>query len=203
MKKSVFKSEKLGNLGPIFSGIRTSYIKPDDGSGDIVVRISNWKNLKDIKNNTKFNPITEFKINSQKLYKREYGIIEKDTIIFFALPSLNEENIIYIDKNLEEKNLCGDNMFIFKNKSNIPSKYIFMVLNTGLYNDYIKFWKAGYNHKLKISMLSEIEIPILDDAEKLTDEYFNIQNSKKEILKTEDEFNMELYKKAKSTLLLS
>ncbi len=202
MKKSVFKSEKLGNLGPIFSGIRTSYIKPDDDSGDIVVRIANWKNLKDIKNNTKFYPITEFKINSQKLFKREYGIIEKDTIIFFALPSLNEENIIYIDKDLEEYNLCGDNMYIFKNKSNIPTKYIFMVLNSGLYNDYLKYWKVNYNHKLGIQMLSEIEIPIIDNAEQLADEYFKIQQAKKELQNTEENLKKDVYEKVTNLMKL-
>lgn len=195
MKKSRYNVKKLGDLGPLYSGIRASYIKQDDGSGDIVVRIANWKNLKDIKNNTNFNPITEFKVNPQKLYKREYGIIEKDTIIFFALPSLNEENIIYIDKDLEEYNLCGDNMYIFKNKSNIPTKYIFMVLNSGLYNDYLKYWKVNYNHKLGIQMLSEIEIPIIDNAEQLADEYFKIQQAIKELQNKEQYLMKDVYEK--------
>ena len=202
MRNLRYNEKKLGDLGPLYSGIRTSYLKNDDGSGDIVVRIANWKNLKDIKNNTNFNPITEFKVNPQKLYKRDYGIIEKDTIIFFALPSLNEENIIYIDKDLEEYNLCGDNMYIFKNKSNIPTKYIFMVLNSGLYNDYLKYWKVNYNHKLGIQMLSEIEIPIIDNAQQLTDEYFKIQQAKKELKNKEETFNKNIHEEARNILKL-
>lgn len=203
MRNSMFKSEDLGNLGNFYSGIRTSYLRQDNNTGDIKVRILNWKNLKEMQNNKTISPVTEFKLNSQKLDKRGYGIIEEDTIIFSALPSLNLENIIYVDKNLGENNICGDNMYIFKNESNIPTKYIYTILNSGIYNDYLNHLKIKCNNRIGIKMLERIEIPILENLEKITEEYFKIQNEKKKILNKEDEFCSNLHQQAIHTLMYS
>ena len=51
-------------------------------------------------------------------------------------------------------------------------------------------------------MLSEIEIPIIDNAEQLADEYFKIQQAKKELQNTEENLKKDVYEKVTNLMKL-
>lgn len=193
----LFRCEDLENLGTIFAGIRTTrYLAKKDGTGDIAVKILSWKNLKDIQNKKELSNLVEIRVNSQELYRRGYYQIDKDTIIFSALPGNNVDNIIYIESDFDENYFCGDNMYVFKNKSKISTRYIYMILNSGIYNDYLIRNKRMYNQRVGIEMLKKIEIPILENSEELTNEYFRIQQEKFKLQNVENEFNKQVHQQA-------
>lgn len=201
MKKNKVSSEKLGDLGILSIGTKAIYLKQNqDSSNSVIVKVIKWSDLTNLINDKEANSITEYKIDMQKFYKRASSIIEKGDLIFSALPSLSGENIILIDRDFEDTYICNDNMFIFKNKSNYSSEYLYLILKSGLYNKYLQHLKVGYNKKLTIKMLADIEIPILDEEKELVNEYSNLQKVKQEIQKQEENFNNKVYELTKCTL---
>ena len=62
-------SDKLENLGPIYSGNRASYLQNDNESGEIDVSVVNWSNLYNVMYDRSFNEVTRYKMSMQKLYK--------------------------------------------------------------------------------------------------------------------------------------
>lgn len=202
MKKNKVNSTNLGNLGMLRIGTKAIYLKQDKaGSNSVVVKLIKWSDLTNLINSKEINSITEYRIDMQKFYKRALVKIEKGDLIFSTLPSLSGENIILIDRNFEDTYICNDNMFIFKNKSNYSSEYLYVILKAGgLYNKYLQYLKVGYNKKLTIKMLEDLEIPLLDEAKELVNEYSNLQKAKREIQKQEENFNNKVYELTKSTL---
>lgn len=200
MKNQIKKSVNLGDLGPIYAGNRASYLQQDNETGDTVVSVVNWSNLYSLIHYKNYNAVTEYKMSMQKLHKRRNSIIEKGDLLFSSMPSKAGNNIIYVSRALDKTILCGDNIYIFKNNSEYSSEYIYMILNSGLYNKYLKHIDIGNNHKLGINNLLELEIPVLDNADKLTDEYYKITEAKMEIIEQENNFNNKIYELAKQAL---
>lgn len=201
MKKNKVSSEKLGDLGILSIGTKAIYLKQkQDSSNSVIVKVIKWSDLTNLINYKEVNSITEYKIDMQKFYKRASSIIEKGDLIFSTLPSLTGENIILIDRDFENTYICNDNMIIFKNKSNYSSEYLYLILKTGLYNKYLQYLKVGYNKKLTIQMLANLEIPLLYEEKELVDEYSNLQKEKQRIQKQEEDFNNKIYELTNRTL---
>lgn len=201
MKKNKVSSEKLGDLGILSIGTKAIYLKQkQDSSNSVIVKVIKWSDLTNLINYKEVNSITEYKIDMQRFYKRASSIIEKGDLIFSTLPSLTGENIILIDRDFENTYICNDNMIIFKNKSNYSSEYLYLILKTGLYNKYLQYLKVGYNKKLTIQMLANLEIPLLYEEKELVDEYSNLQKEKQRIQKQEEDFNNKIYELTNRTL---
>ena len=201
MNKNKLSSEKLGNLGILSLGTKEIYLKQNENSSNsVIVKSIKWSDLTNLINYKEVNLITEYKIDMQKFYKRASTIIEKGDLIFSTLPSLSGENIILIDRNFEDTYICNDNMIIFKNKSSYSSEYLYLILKSGFYNKYLQYLKVGYNRKLTIKMLAELEIPLLYEEKELVDEYSNLQKEKQRIQKQEEDFNNKIYELTKRTL---
>lgn len=200
MKNQINNSVNLGDLGPIYAGNRASYLQQDNETGDIVVPVVNWSNLYSLIHNKSYNTVTEYKMSMQKIHKRRNSMIEKGDLLFSSMPSKTGNNIIYVNRTLDKTILCGDNIYIFKNNSEYSSEYIYMVLNSGLYNKYLKHIGIANNHKLGINNLLELEIPILDNADELTAEYYKISEAKMEVIEKENNFNNKIYELAKQAI---
>lgn len=201
MKRNKVNSSSLGELGIISMGTKAIYLKQNEySSNSVVVKVVKWSDLSNLINYKEANSITEFKIDIQKFYKRALNKIEKGDLIFSTLPSLTLENIILVDRDFEDTYICNDNMFIFKNKSNYSSEYLYLILKSGLYNKYIEYLGVCYSKRLTIKMLSDLEIPLLDEAKELVEEYSNLQKAKREIQKQEEDFNNKVYELTKNTL---
>ena len=105
----------------------------------------------------------------------------------------------YLD--IKEKYLYGETMFIFRlvdkyeENKDIMSKYIYLMLKSGIYNDYISELDVGYSHRLRPQMILNIEIPIIDEAEmkRKCNQYDEIRNKEIILKQQQQEFITDLY----------
>ena len=100
-------------------------------------------------------------------------------------------------------------MYIFRANGNIDSEYIFSVLNSGLYNEYIEQFNVGYKLKLKHKMILDMKIPVFDTVtqqeiiqkhRKLAEENRRIRNLEKELKGRRDAYNKQLFQQIQNSI---
>ena len=97
--------------------------------------------------------------------------------------------------------MYSETVFIFrlldeyKENKDIMCEYIYLMLKSGLYSDYISNLNVGYSHRLRPQMLQNMQIPILDKEKmkELCRKYDTLRNKKMKLKKQEKELMTDLY----------
>lgn len=205
MKKDEVKVARLGDLGVLRQGTRHYAIKNGAGLSDAMkVKIQKWTNLKTDELNEQ-----DIIFIDRKHYNEEVCITEGD-IALTTFPTIDSQNIVYIDRTLGEEYLYGETVYIYRligTHTDISSEYIFSILNTGFYNKYIKQYNTCGKFKLKHNMILDMKIPIFDTATQQTiikehrlmmKEQRKIKDLEKELNKRKEKINKELLKQIES-----
>ena len=202
MKKCEVKVVRLGDLGVLRQGTRHYAIRNSAGLSDAIeVKIQKWTNLKTEELNEQ-----DIIIIDRKHYNEEVCIIEGD-IALTTFPTIDSQNIVYMDKTLGEEYLYGETVYIYRTNSDVDSEYIFSILDSGLYNKYIEKLNVGYKLKLKQNMILDMKIPIIDTATQQTiikehklmmQEQRKIKDLEKELNNRKEKINKELLKQIES-----
>ena len=207
MANNIIGIERLGALGVLRQGTRHYTIRNGADLPDSMgVKIQKWINIK-----------TE-DLNEQDIIyidKKHYNedvCITKGDIVFTTFPTLNTQNIAYIDKTLEEY-IYGETMYIFRANRDIDNEYIFAILDSGLYNRfinrYIKKFKVSSKFKLTHEMILNISIPIFDEAtqkeiiqehRKLLEENRKSKDLEKKIKERKDNYNKQLFQQIQNSI---
>lgn len=193
---------RLGDLGYFSVGMRLAAKDKETTSADTKrIKLFNLANLKLFVEDQIIDNVPEYPIRLEQKSKKGEIYIQKSDIVFSSFPSKSsDDNIIYIDDDIKDS-IYGETVFIFRlvdkyeEDKDIISKYIFLKLKSGLYNDYISKLDVGYSHRLKPQMLQNLEIPFVDKAkmEEICVQYDEFRNKKIELKKQKQEFMTNLY----------
>lgn len=176
--------KKLGELGIIFTGTKTNYIKSHNSSNGVEISLLNWGNLKNILHSIPTYNIKNYNIDMQYYYKIEQNSVKYGDIVFAALPSQINRNIDFITKYDLDNFIYDDNMCVFRNKSEYDSKYIYILLKNHIFPKYIKMNNYNHKHRITVKSLLDIQIPIINDKNHILDiidEYEQIEKLEKDI----------------------
>ena len=204
MTNNIIGIRRLGDLGVLRQGARHYTIRNDaDLSDAMEVKIQKWTNIKTEDLNEQ-----DIIFIDRKHYNEDVCITEGD-IALTTFPTLDTQNIAYMDKALGEDYLYGETMYIFRTNGNIDSEYVFSILDAGLYNKYIEQLNVGYKLKLKHTMILDMEIPIFDTAtqkeiiqehRKLLEENRKIKDLEKELKERKDNYNKQLFQQIQNII---
>lgn len=196
-------TSRLGELGYLSAGIRLGIKDKETTNIDTPkIKLFNWANIKLFDEKKITEGVQEYPIRLEQKSKKGEIYIQKGDIVFSSFPSKSsDDNIIYIHEDIKEKYLYGETMFIFRlvdkyeENKDIMSKYIYLMLKSGIYNDYISELDVGYSHRLRPQMILNIEIPIIDEAEmkRKCNQYDEIRNKEIILKQQQQEFITDLY----------
>ena len=205
MANNIIGIERLGDLGVLRQGTRHYAIRNGAGLPDAMeVKVQKWTNLKTEELNEQ-----DVIFIDRKHYNEEVCITEGD-IALTTFPTIDSQNIVYIDRTLGEEYLYGETVYIYRligTHTDINSEYVFSILNTGFYNKYIEQYNTGGKFKLKHNMILDMKIPIFDKTTQQTiikehrlmmKEQRKIKDLEKELNDRKEKINKELLKQIES-----
>ncbi|MBR2588674.1 MAG: hypothetical protein IKD77_05690 [Bacilli bacterium] len=193
---------RLGDLGYFIVGIRLGIKDKEIASTDTKkIKLFNLANLKLFVEEQIIDNVPEYPIRLEYKSKKAEIYIQKNDIVFSAFPSKSsDDNIIYIYDDINDA-MYSETVFIFrlldeyKENKDIMCEYIYLMLKSGLYSDYISNLNVGYSHRLRPQMLQNMQIPILDKEKmkELCRKYDTLRNKKMKLKKQEKELMTDLY----------
>ena len=193
---------RLGDTGALCRGGR-NFIKSYEENGDnsIKVKVLNWTDLKKYLDSQDDSILKETYID-KKYYKAEQ-CLKKGDLVFTTFPTMAGQNVLYVSETLEDL-FYNETMYIYRTTEDIDSEYIYCMLNCGIFDKVIQQYGVGYKLKLKHSMILDIELPLYDKVtqRKIVEEYRNIKNLEKELKERKDNYNEQLFRKIKSSILM-